>query len=263
MRRDLTIFGSYFAQFLKARLAYRADFFAEVGATLLGTAFSLAFVLVLFRPIEGLAGWSRDEILFIYGLSMIPYGLYGTVSWNLYEFGDRYIIEGNFDRVLLRPLNSFLQILFESFRIQSLAESAIGLIVVMFAAASLELSFSVLDAFWLLTAILSGTIIFLSVFGSIASLSFHFEDRIGIAPPVFNLITAGRYPLDIFHPSVRFLLRWVIPFSFVAFYPSTRLLGHDEFRSLCMLSPLVACASLLVLWLAWTFGTRRYSSTGS
>ena len=263
MRRDLSIFGAYFAQFLKARLAYRADFFAEMGATVLGTAFSLAFVLVLFRPIEGLSGWGRDEILFIYGLSMVPYGLFGTVSWNLYEFGDRYIIEGNFDRVLLRPLNSFLQILFESFRIQALAESVIGLIVVSLAAVSLGLSFTVFDLFWLLVAIVSGTVIFLSVFGAIASLSFHFEDRIGIAPPVFNLITAGRYPLDIFHPAVRFLLRWIIPFSFVAFYPSTRLLGHPEFRTLCALSPLVALAFLFVLWLAWRFGTRRYSSTGS
>ena len=235
----------------------------QIGATLIGTGFSLLFVLVLFTPIDSISGWGRNEILFIYGLSLIPNGLYGMVSWNMYEFGDKYIIEGNFDRVLLRPLSSFLQVLFESFRIQALTDSVIGLIVMLLAASALELTWSFFDILWLGVAILSGTAIFLAVFGTIASLSFHFEDRIGIAPPVFNLITAGRYPVDIFNLPVRFLLRWIIPFSFVAFYPATRLLGHDEFRSLCLFSPVVALVFLAILWFSWRLGTRRYSSTGS
>lgn len=261
--RDLTIFGSYFAQFLKARMAYRADFFADIAATALRTATSLLFVFVLFVPIDSLAGWKRDEILFVYGLSMVPYGMFATVSWNLYEFGDKYVIQGNFDRVLLRPLNSFLQVVFESFRVQTLTESVIGLVVVFTAAATLDLSWSALDLVWLLIACVSGAVLFVAVFGIVASLSFHFEDRIGIAPPIFNLINAGRYPVEIFNPVLRFMLRWVVPFSFVAFYPSTRLLGHDEFRTLCLLSPVIALVFVGLLFVAWTLGVRRYSSTGS
>lgn len=262
-RRDLRIYVSYFAQFLKARMAYRADFFTEVIATALRSITSLVFVFVLFVPIQSLAGWSRDEILFIYGFSMIPYGIFATVSWNLYEFGDRFVIEGNYDRVLLRPVNSFFQVAFESFRIQSLAESVIGIVVVVSSAVALNLSFGVLDILWFLVATISGAVIFLSVFGTVASLSFHFEDRVGIAPPVFNLISAGRYPVDIFNPMVRFLLRWVVPFSFVSFYPSTQLLGHEEFRTLCLLSPVVAAVFLGILILSWKLGERRYASTGS
>lgn len=263
MRRDLAIYGAYFAQFLKARLAYRADFATEVLATLLGSAAALLFVFVLFVPIDSLAGWRREEILFVYGLSMIPYGLFSTVSWNLYDFGDKYVIEGHFDRVLLRPANSFLQVLFESFRLQGLTESVVGLVVLLGAAARLDLSFTAGDLGWLLVACLSGTAIFVAVFGILASLSFHFEDRIGVAAPVFNLINAGRYPIELFHPIVRFLLRWVIPFAFVAFYPATALLGHDEFRTFCRLSPVVALGFVLLLALAWRFGVRRYASTGS
>ena len=257
------IFAAYFAQFLKARMAYRADFFAEVAATGLRTLASLVFVFVLFVPIDQLRGWNRDEILFIYGLSMIPYGMFAMVSWNLYDFGDKYIIEGHFDRVLLRPVNSFLQVLFESFRVQTLAESLIGVAVVVIAGASLDLSWSALDVLWLAVACVSGAVLFIAIFGIVASLSFHFEDRVGIAPPIFNMINAGRYPVEIFHPVLRFVLRWVIPFSFVAFYPSTGLLGRDEFRSLCLLSPLIALVFVGLLGVAWTLGVRRYASTGS
>ena len=263
LHRDASVFAAYFAQFLKARMAYRADFFADLFATGLGTAASLLFVFVLFVPIDSLAGWQRDEILFIYGLSLIPYGLFSAVSWNLYDFGDHYIIEGNFDRVLLRPLNSFFQVLFESFRIHTLADCLIGAVVIATAARSLDLPFGLFDWIWLFVAAVSGATLFIAVFGTIASLSFHFEDRIGIAPPVFNLINAGRYPVEIFQPLVRFLLRWIIPFSFVAFYPSTGILGRDEFQTLCLLSPLVALVSLGVLAFAWTLGVRQYKSTGS
>ncbi len=263
MGRDLSIFGAYFAQFLKARMAYRADFFAEVAATAARSATSLVFVLALFVPIDALHGWTRDEILFIYGFSMIPYGIFAMVSWNLYDFGDHYVIEGHFDRVLLRPINSFVQVVFESFRVQALAESVIGIVVVITVSSSLGLEYGPVDLFWLVVAALCGAVIFLSVFGIVASLSFRFEDRIGIAPPIFNLINAGRYPTEIFHPIVRFLLRWVVPFSFVAFYPSTRLLGHPEFRVLCNLTPVVALAFLGALAFCWRSGARRYTSTGS
>jgi ABC-2 type transport system permease protein len=263
MRRDLGIFGAYFAQFLKTRMAYRADFFAEIGATVLGTAASLAFVLALFSRIDDLNGWHRNEILFVYGLSLVPYGIFAMVSWNLYEFGDHYIIEGNFDRVLLRPVSPLCQVLFESFRVHTLAESLVGIGIVVATAAALDLAWTPFDVVWLLVAFVSGALIFVAVFGAVASLSFHFEDRIGIAPPVFNLITAGRYPIDVFNPLVRFLLRWIVPFAFVAFYPSTHLLGHEEFRHLCMLSPLVALLSLAVFGVFWRIGVRAYTSTGS
>lgn len=263
MLRDFGLFLSYFARFLKARMEYRADFFAEIAASAVRAALSLLFVFAVFLPVDAIGGWRRDEVLFVYGFAMMPYALFATISWNLYEFGDRYIIEGQFDRVLLRPVNTFLQVAFESFRIQALSEFAIGFVVARTAAVRLGLEFGVLDLAWAAAAVLSGAVIFTSVFGTVAALGFFFEDRIGIAPPLFNLIQAGRWPIDLFGPAIRFLLRWVVPFAFVAFYPSTRLLGREEFRDLCMLSPLVSAASLAVLASVWTAGVRRYASTGS
>src|SRR5260370_8833991 len=78
----------------------------------------------------GLAGWSFEEILFLYGFSLIPFGLFNVLSVNLYEFGSTYIIEGKFDRVLLRPISSLFQVLFEAFRIESFQEIIVGLSVV-------------------------------------------------------------------------------------------------------------------------------------
>ncbi len=37
------------------------------------------------------------------------------------------------------------------------------------------------------------------------------EDRVGVIPPVYNMLAFGRYPLSIYSPMIQFLLSWIIP----------------------------------------------------
>ena len=122
VHRHLLLFSDYFAQYAKARVSYRGDFFISLATSMAATWFSLAFVIVLFQKVPQLADWHFEEVLFLYGFSLIPYGLFNVVSLNLYDFGNTYIIEGKFDRVLLRPVSSMFQVLFEAFRIEALQE---------------------------------------------------------------------------------------------------------------------------------------------
>ena len=105
--------------------------------------------------------------------------------------------------------------------------------------------------------------IFVSVFSILASLAFHFEDRIGISPPIFNLIAFSRYPQTIFPYALRFLLRWIVPFGFVSFYPATGLLGKSPYTGVTLMAPVVALAFALLGAVMWRFGVRNYESTGS
>jgi ABC-2 type transport system permease protein len=93
--------------------------------------------------------------------------------------------------------------------------------------------------------------------------SFWVEDRVGIIPPVYNMLAFGRYPLDIYNPFIRFLLSWIIPFGFAAFYPSTELLGRSEYRLYVAALPLLTAVFLTAAILLWNRGVRNYSSTGS
>jgi ABC-2 type transport system permease protein len=103
----------------------------------------------------------------------------------------------------------------------------------------------------------------MSVFFFLSSLSFHFEDRLGIAPPFYNLINFSRYPLPIFGDSIQFILKWVVPFSFVAFFPATHFLGRPEFLFLCYFTPVMAVICLTVAGIAWKIGVAKYASTGN
>ena len=148
MKRHVRLFLLYFAQYAKVRLAYKADFFIAFFSSMTATVLGFGFVLVLFTKIPRLEGWSFYEILFLYAFSLLPLGFFNVVSWNLYEFGDIYIIQGRFDRILLRPVDTLFQVLFEKFRIESLQEVVTGLLVVTVCVGKLGLSWSVADSLW-------------------------------------------------------------------------------------------------------------------
>ena len=263
IHRHVALLSAYFSQYAKVRVSYRGDFFISLATSFAATIFSLGFVVILFEKAPQLKGWRFEEALFLYGFSLIPYGLFNVLSLNLYDFGNNYIMEGKFDRVLLRPISSLFQVLFEVFRIESLQEIVTGSVVVWYAASRLQIHWTILDLTMLFVWALSGGVIYVSVFLFLSTFSFWFEDRIGIHPPFWNLIAFGRYPLSIYSGFIQFMLSWIIPFGFASFYPTAWMLRRAQFARYTPLAPLVAAACLTIAILAWNFGSRRYTSTGS
>ena len=258
MRRYLSLLAEYFLQYAKVRLAYKGDFFISVFTTLVATGFGLAVVLILFGRVPRLMDWSFYEILFLYGFGLIPMAMFSVVSINLYYFGDRYIVQGNFDRILLRPIHTMFQILFEQFRLESAADAAVGVFVVRYAARRLSLDFGFLDWLTLAFAALCGFVIYVSVFLMLTAVSFWMEDRVGVMPPVYNMMAFGRYPLKIYNVFLQFFLSWIIPFGFATFYPSAHLLGRPEYRLYFPLLPVIALAFAALAVALWNRGVRNF-----
>ncbi len=105
--------------------------------------------------------------------------------------------------------------------------------------------------------------IYLSIFVLLTSVSFWFEDRIGVIPPVYNMIPFGRYPTSIYNTFLQFLLSWIIPFAFASFYPTTFFLNRREFLNKFYLVPVIALAFGILALVTWNRGVRNYNSTGS
>jgi ABC-2 type transport system permease protein len=262
-QRHWMLFSEYFAQYAKVRVSYRGDFFISLITSFAATVFSLGFVVILFQKASQLKGWRFEEVVFLYGFSLIPYGLFNIVSLNLYDFGNNYIIEGKFDRVLLRPVSSLFQVLFETFRIESFQEVATGIFCISWATHRLHVPWTPLKIAMLLFFGICAAVIYVSTFLILSTVSFWFEDRIGVHPPVWNVIAFGRYPLSIYSGAVQFFLCWIIPFGLASFYPSVRMLGRAVAPEYVQFVPVVAAMFLTLAISLWNFGTRHYSSTGS
>ena len=263
MRRYLQLFGQYFIQYAKVRLAYKGDFIVSVITTIVATAFGLAVVFLLFRRAPEIAGWTFDEILFLYGFGLIPLSLFNMFSINLYFFGEVYIVEGKFDRVLLRPVHSLFQVMSEQFRLEAAGDTLIGLAIVIYTHEKLGFTYGPADWLFLGFAAICGVVIYLAVFLLLTCVSFWVEDRVGVIPPVYNMLAFGRYPLPIYNPAIQFILSWIVPFGFASFYPAAKLLGHNEYQEFFALLPLVAAVFMTMAILTWNRGVNNYSSTGT
>jgi ABC-2 type transport system permease protein len=262
LRLHLSLLLEYFVQYLKVRVSYRGDFLISLLTSTAATVFAFAFVLVLFSKAK-LRDWSFNEIVFLYGFSMIPFGLFNVLSMNLYEFGNTQIMEGKFDRVLLRPVNSLFQVLFETFRVESFFEAFTGVGIVLWMAVRMHLHWTVEDYLLLAFFSLCGAVIYVSIFLLLSTCSFWFEDRVGVHPPFWNLLAFGRYPMSIYDGNIQFFLSWIVPFGFATFYPGAHLLARGQFGEFIFLLPGVTAICVTAASLAWSFGVRHYSSTGS
>lgn len=262
MRRSLSLSFSYLLMLVKARMAYRTDFFVQVGSDILLQAVDLVFLLVLFSRVRTLGGWTFEEALFIYGFFLIPFALYNATFAALSEVGSRYILRGELDRVLVRPLNSLLQVQLELLRPQALNGVLLGMVVLGIASVRLELSWTALDVLTAVSGVVGAWLVYGGTYIAIASVNFWTQDRVGLFPIAYNLITFGRYPMTIYPTVVRFLLTFVLPYGFLAFYPAAGLI-RQEFRVIGLLTPLVGLLVFALGFMTWRWGLARYEGAGS
>ena len=255
---------AYSTKFIKTRLEYKADFFLGLVTGVLFQIVTLIFIDVLFTKNSlTIGGWTKGHVLFIYGFSIFPLNLFFAFFPNLYNIGNKYIIEGHLDRVLLRPLNSLFQVLMEEMDIEKLAGLIVGIVIVSYASVQLNIEWTLATLFLFGLMAFCGMFIYGGVFTAVASLSFWWPDRIGLMAPLFNMITFGKYPVTIYNRFLQYVLMWIIPFAFVAFFPSTFFLGFNTYRMYVWLVPVIAIASMTIGYSVWKMGIRNYESTGS
>lgn len=251
------------ATVLKRRLAYRGDLLLQGLDEIMRGLLALALLEVYVSKGGGLAGWSHAQLLFVVGFSLVPISLFHAFCGNLYSLSSTYIIQGSLDRVLLRPYPAFLQICFDRLSIEDLSGAVLGLVLMGSAAAAIPgFAWDPGHLLLLLLMLASSFLVVVAVFMAFAATGFWFEDRVGMVPPVYNLMELGRWPGSIYPPWLKWLITAVIPFSFVATHPAGAFTGATgPWPGLA--TPLVALAALAAANLLWRAGLRRYNSTGT
>ena len=248
---------------IKARLANRGDLLAGLIGGALLCAVGPAFVLTLFQHVTSLGTWSGPEVLFCWGFADTCSGLFYVFFQGLYVLNQRYILGGELDRLLLRPMDPYLQLLVDNISLEDLPVVVLGLLI-MGGAVLWGLPPAPLWRWLLLPiALLSGTAVLGGLLTAFACLGFHLRHRGTAVGMVLQLSTFVRYPLDLFANPLRWLLTTVLPLGFAGFYGAILVLGRAQFAWIALLQPVVAAACLGLGYGAWRLGQRVYASSGS
>ncbi len=256
------VIGAYVVTYWKSKLIYRANFWVDVFSDMLFLVTNLTFIYVLFAHTNELDGWSREQIVFIYGYFMVPWGIFCMV-FNLWDFTEKYIIKGEMDRILTRPVHALVQLILENIEPSQLITSLVGLGMMGVTWSMIGISFSWWDIPMLLLLVVGSVMIYGGIYLTLIAISFFSDSPTGIMPLMWNIQSYGRYPITIYNTLFKITLTWVVPFAFVGFYPATYFLRSDAYTFFVWLTPVMGAVCLSVALFIWHRGILRYRGAGS
>lgn len=245
----------------RSQLQYRRSFLLACLAQILITGFDFAGLAFLAQRFAGIAGWSIAEIGLFYGLISCGLGL-GLVLGHPLTYVDEQIRSGSFDAVLVRPAPAVVQVC-GRLELQRLGRCVQGLAVLVWAV-------SVLPQIWTWSTlalaawtVMGGAAFFLGILLLQATTAFWTQESI----EAFNILTYGgstiaSLPMDLYESWLRRFFTWVIPLAAVGYLPVLAILGREP-PMVGWLAPLAGFAMLGLGLMAWRWGVRHYTSTGS
>ncbi|MCL6625746.1 MAG: ABC-2 family transporter protein, partial [Alicyclobacillus shizuokensis] len=93
---------AYFVFNVKGSYAFRASFWLEVVSMVFNDAIWVTFWLLYFARFPVVGGWHRTDILYLWGLSAVSFGIMDIMFGNALNLG-RIISEGELDIYLSHP----------------------------------------------------------------------------------------------------------------------------------------------------------------
>ena len=264
----IKLFFIFFKLNLKAQMEYRINFIMSILHILILQLGSLGLIWVVLDRFHTLSEWTFGEIAFLVGLRLLSHGLFTLflpeISWGL----NNYILRGEFDRFLLKPVNPLFLLITNSILLSGITDFSSGVVILWIATKSLELNWTFINLLMLLVVVFSGLLIELSVYLATSSASFWVINLQALNSITFQFHEQYiLYPISIYGKPIQYFLTFIIPFAFINFYPSayflnkpSSLLFHSYF---VYITPIVALISFGVAYLIWKRGILAYQSTGS
>ena len=263
VKRYLRLYRVLVTQFLKTIMQSRVDFLIGLLGFFFSQIMGIAFLYLVFQQIPDLQGWTLDQLIFIYGFAQIPRGIDHLFTDNIWLVAYRLVINGDFDRYMLRPMNIFFQVIAEKLQPDALGELLVGTILVV---RSLTKGIMVVDGLHIVlffVSIFAGALIYTSIKLFFASLAFWLKVSGPFLPIAYDMANFAKYPTEIYSKGVRFLITWVIPFAFVAYLPASFFMKTDTSAGVVG----IECAIAFVFWwIAYALfrrGTQVYESAGN
>lgn len=263
IKRYLRLYRVLVAQFIKTIMQSRVDFLVGLFGFFLTQIMGIAFLYLVFEQIPDLKGWTLDQLIFIYGFAQIPRGIDHLLTDNIWLVAYRMVIDGDFDRYMLRPMNVFFQVIAEKLQPDALGELLVGTILV---ARSLSKGIVITDGLHIVlffVSILAGALIYTSIKLFFASLAFWVKISGPFLQVAYDMANFAKYPTEIYAKGVRFVITWVIPFAFVAYLPASFFLKNDASAWIIGAECGIAAVFWQIAYALFQHGTHVYESAGN
>lgn len=263
LKRYLRLYRVLISQFLKTIMQSKVDFLMGLFGFFFNQILGIAFLYLVFEQIPSLKGWTLDQLIFIYGFAQIPRGIDHLFTDNIWLVAWRLVLNGDFDRYMLRPMNIFFQVIAEKLQPDALGELLVGTILVCRALAKGIVIVDALHILLFFVSVFAGALIYTSIKLFFASQAFWLKTSGPFLQLAYEMSDFVKYPTEIYAKGIRFLITWVIPFAFVAYLPASFFLKSGISPGIigieCVIGVLIWC----IAYALFQYGTRIYESAGN
>lgn len=264
VKRHLYVYWLYFQQYWKSRLVYKADFLLGVTAQAISLTTSLAFLGLLFTQVDNINGWTLNEMLFLAGVGGFIMNFHHLFLFEVYRLGDRFVVQGELDRVLVRPLKPLFQVYASGVSDNNLSKLFINAGIILYTAPRLSVPLITLDNIvYAFFAGISGVLVFAAIYLVFSSTAFWTGRSDAALWFIFQITDFRRYPYSIYNTPIKVLLVTLIPLAFASFFPATYFLDKQGWAVWQYLTLVAGPLFYLIAYRFWRFGLGNYSSTGS
>ena len=258
------VFGKLIAASIRSQMQYPASFLMLTLGHFFGTFIDILGIWVLFDRFNLVQGWTLHEVGIIYGIVQMGFALAEAFARG-FDIFHQMIKQGDFDRILLRPLNPLFQIAIREVQIMRVGRFLQGLVVLIWSLSSFSFSFFSFSTLIIIFSILGTASLFYGLFIIQATISFWTIETLELMNiTTYGGLQAGQYPLNIYNRSFRWIFTFIVPLACVVYYPTTAFLKHNGTPMLLgIISPLVGFVFLYFACRFWRLGIRYYCSTGN
>jgi ABC-2 type transport system permease protein len=260
----MRLYLKYIELLLKSQMQYRASFAMTIFTQFLMPFSAFAGIYFLFKRFGSIDSWSAYEVFLCFAVIGASFAA-STCFARGFDSFPGMVKNAGFDRVLVRPRGTIIQVLGSGFDIKRIGHLLQAFMVLAIAIPGVQVHWEITKTLMLINMIIGGTCIFSGIYILQATFSFWTVEGLEIA----NILTHGvkeyaSYPLNILPKWITRFFTFVIPFGCVNYLPLQSLLGHVEGnQTIYMLVPLFGIVFILPCLLAWKFGVTHYRSTGS
>lgn len=262
MKSNIKLYGHYVMLHVKSMMQYKISFFLSVLGQFLVSFNIFLGIFFMFRRFSSVDGFCYSEVLLCFSIMLMEFSLAESFARGFDEFPS-LVKSGEFDRVLIRPRGTIIQVLGSKFELTRCGRILQAIVMFVYGICKSNIEWNVLKVFTIICMLVGGTALFAGLFLIYAALSFFTLDGLEF----MNIFTDGareygKYPIGVYGKKMLWLCTFIIPYALVQYYPLIYLIGRRQ-SAVWVFVPLLAMLFLIPCLALWKFGVRRYQSSGS
>ncbi len=260
MKRHLRIIAIYFRDGVSTLAAYRFNLVLSGVANILWVLGQLYYLNYIFDKVNEFQGWSKSDIILLFAFMQTFVYFMFIFIWDSFPHFFLKITNGEFDSMLLKPVNTKFLLTFQSISVTQILTCFLTVLPLFWIGLSGLGEIQLISLFAALVVLVLSILIMYFLAIIIMTMTFF----IGETDSLFELIIGSgaefvKVPLSMFPSFIRVVFTFLIPVAFVGFYPASILKGLENPLPVILLASFLTLIFYFLQRILWNIGLKKYS----